>query len=181
MTAQNWGILASVNGQYQAIHKNGMSYTTVTNDAMVFPSEEEAKAFAQTIKTPTLVQVLMGYKAEPDFKLPHPDYFESGDEFMTLDEVERAIRTEDKTSVFNPVSEITGGNQMTARAIQDAFTGNITGREIQFSFSRLLRDNDMETLREALARDPHYDAAGYTINRFGCVAYAVLTLRIKCK
>lgn len=178
MSNSLWGILAFRDGQYKTLHENGTSFTENIFEAKTFETKEAAKAYASQINTPTLVQILVGVNSRPTVTIPHPDFYESGNEYMELVDLIEQISSDDLTGNFTPVDKITGGQQMTGSAIVDPIDGKIIGRELQFSFSKLLKDNDMVDLRDALSQDKRYVSAGYTIRRLGFTAYAVLTLRV---
>lgn len=181
MSGNAWGILAFHGNQYKALRECGTTFTDNIHEAKTFETEEAAKAYAQQIKTPTIVQILVGITRQPEIRIPHPDFYESGNEYMELTDLIKQISSEDLIQYFTPVQKITGGGQMTGSSIVCPIRGNVLGREFVFSFSRLLKDNDMESLRNALSLNKDYAAAGYQIHRLGFTAYATLILRTERK
>ncbi len=181
MSSNVWGILAPLNGQYQALRECGTKFTTDVQEAKTFETEEAARVYASQLKTPTIVQILVGVTRQPEIHIPHPDFYEAGNEYMELADLIKQISSEDLVQYFTPVQKITGGGQMTGSSIICPIRGNVLGREFVFSFSRLLKDNDMESLRNALSLNKDYAAAGYQIHRLGFTAYATLILRTERK
>lgn len=179
MNKQYWGILSMQSGAYRVLCEDGKSYADDVKHAKVFNTKEEAETFALQIKTPTIVQVLVGAEPRSSLSLPHPDFFESGNEYMTLEELIEQISSDDHTKYFTPVDKIEGGQEMTGGSVTDPYTGQISGREFIFAFSKILKDDDLQTLRDMLSQDTRYMAAGYVIKRLGFTAYGVLTLRTK--
>lgn len=174
--SQAWCILQAMGSGYKALAKDGSTFTDVLDNIKAFPNEEAAKAVAATIKTPTLVQVLVGVTAEPTYRIPTPDSYDF-QEFMTIDELIANIHPDVIYQTFEVVEKITGAKQMTSSGLLDPIDGRLIGREFQFSWNAELRDNDRNKIHDIFRQQGRWDYVLYQTKRLGGLAYSVLTLR----
>lgn len=173
-----WVVIRLMTGTISMLAKDHRTFTERVEDAAQFDTEAEGKAVAQTIKTPLIVQQL-GPDVVGQSQFPVPDYFESPATLMGLQELIDLIRKVDLTEYFTPVDSITGAKQMTGGAVVSEFANQVVGRKFQFSFDRVLSDEDANELYNVVSQTGAWTNMNYRRIRLGFTEYAVLTLWAK--
>lgn len=175
----NWVIISMLGNI--GVYTNEGKFSPDVKEARYFDTKAEAEQVAVTIKTATVVQQLEPFAANASkYNFPVPDFFEGNPPTMSLDELIWFIRQEELAVHFTPVDKITGANQMTGTGITHPFDHTLVGREYQFSFARLLNDEDASAIHD-VALKTGWDSISYIRKRLGFTSYGVLTLRSKNK